>query len=106
MSSKRGRPQSPLDWDHILSELAAGITKEEIMQRYNVTRTAINTHLRVDGPSPERKKCNTCIYRETAPGRGSCNYLMITGHSRGCEVIGCKVYVKGRPKHIRRGLNL
>lgn len=51
------------------------------------------------GWNADRKKCKTCRYRQgpwdTRQGRGSCDYLEITGHSRGCAPGDCDRYVKG-----------
>ena len=51
------------------------------------------------GWNADRKKCKTCRYRQsqwdTKHGRGSCGYLEITGHSRGCAPEDCDRYVKG-----------
>lgn len=32
------------------------------------------------------------------PGLGGCNYIGVEGHSRGCAVENCTVYVKGRKR--------
>ena len=51
------------------------------------------------GWNADRKKCKTCRYRQgqwdVKQGRGSCDYLEITGHSRGCAPGDCDRYVKG-----------
>lgn len=51
------------------------------------------------GWNADRKKCKTCRYRQgpwdTRQGRGSCDYLEITGHMRGCTPEDCNRYVKG-----------
>lgn len=51
------------------------------------------------GWNVDRKKCKTCRYRQgpwdTRQGRGSCDYLGITGHMRGCTPEDCNRYVKG-----------
>ncbi len=39
-----------------------------------------------------------CIYRACRTGLGGCNYIGVEGHSRGCTVENCAVYVKGRKK--------
>lgn len=41
-----------------------------------------------------RKKCRTCAYRGNRRDNG-CDFILITGHSRGCSVEQCKVYKKG-----------
>lgn len=45
------------------------------------------------------KRCSTCVYR--APGRNdldySCDYISITGHSRGCPPgKDCTMYQRGK----------
>ena len=51
------------------------------------------------GWNADRKKCQSCVYRQSTwdkkIGRGSCDYLEITGHSRVCAVENCDRYVKG-----------
>lgn len=41
------------------------------------------------------ERCGTCIYRGAQPPRSCCNYILITGHMRGCPVEGCSKYEKG-----------
>lgn len=105
-----------------LKELAAkGLTKQEISDRMQVSRTTvsawlyetgttINTEARKAGqqekkskepaplPPKPKKNCKTCIYRSTNPNYG-CNYEGVTKHCRIliCPVIGCTVYKKGKP---------
>ena len=41
------------------------------------------------------ERCSSCIYRGAQPPGSCCNYILITGHMRGCPVIGCRKYEKG-----------
>ena len=41
------------------------------------------------GMFANRKKCSTCKYQGY---RGTCDYLLRTGHSRGCPADACTVY--------------
>lgn len=41
-----------------------------------------------------RKWCKTCRYRASDYKRG-CNYLLVTGHMRGCSADECDRYEKG-----------
>ena len=41
------------------------------------------------------ERCGSCIYRGAQPPQSCCNYILITGHMRGCPVIGCRKYEKG-----------
>nr|DAZ79791.1 MAG TPA: hypothetical protein [Caudoviricetes sp.] len=50
------------------------------------------------GPNEDRHQCRTCIYRACRTGLGGCNYIGVEGHSRGCTVENCTVYVKGRKR--------
>lgn len=54
--------------------------------------------------------CRGCIYRGTISGGNlhTCDYILITGHSRGCPVEGCtKRETKGQAKRRRdRPVNL
>lgn len=103
-----------------LKELAAkGLTKQEIGDQMHVSRstvgvwlyetgTRINTEARKDRQQQERKKqepeplppkpekkCKTCRYRSGSSDYG-CNYCMIKKKSRGCQIIGCERYEKGK----------
>lgn len=42
----------------------------------------------------DRHLCKTCIYR-TRESKCGCDYILITGHSRGCTVEECDKYTKG-----------
>lgn len=45
------------------------------------------------------KKTKSCIYGGRISGMAICDYLSITGHSRGCPIEGCTKYIKkGRKK--------
>lgn len=48
----------------------------------------------------DRHKCRTCQFRAGSWDKGklgmNCNYIDIVGHSRGCTVDECNVYVKGK----------
>lgn len=54
--------------------------------------------------------CRGCIYRGTISGGNlhTCDYILITGHSRGCPVEGCTVkQTKGQAKRRKpRPMNL
>lgn len=41
------------------------------------------------------ERCGLCIYRGAQPPQSCCNYILITGHMRGCPVEGCSKYEKG-----------
>lgn len=41
------------------------------------------------------ERCGSCIYRGAQPPQSCCNYILITGHMRGCPVEGCSKYEKG-----------
>lgn len=36
-----------------------------------------------------------CVYHPDSIKNGSCNYIIITGHRRGCQVEGCDKYSTG-----------
>lgn len=47
-----------------------------------------------------------CIYRATRPLRtGSCDYILIEGHSRGCKISECDKYVSNKDKHLKIKMN-
>lgn len=41
------------------------------------------------------EKCKTCQYRAQKQMPNNCDYILITGHMRGCDPSRCKKYVKG-----------
>lgn len=50
-----------------------------------------------------KKQCNKCQYRSGAYGEGACDYLLVTGHMRGCRPEECDKFIKGRRiKHETR----
>ena len=42
----------------------------------------------------KRKLCRTCRYR-AGNGKRGCDFMYLTGQSRGCDVDECTVYKKG-----------
>lgn len=55
---------------------------------------------KVHGHNANRRLCKTCKYRPPAVDKNKgfgCEYILVTGHRRGCEVEDCSVYEKGRP---------
>ncbi|WP_155515132.1 hypothetical protein [Dorea longicatena] len=49
-------------------------------------------------PNEDRHLCKKCVYRSGRTGLGRCNYIAVTGHSRGCKPEECTVFVKGRKR--------
>lgn len=46
--------------------------------------------------------CRGCIYKAKPRSVNKCNYLLITGHSRGCPIEGCTVkQTKGTAQRSR-----
>lgn len=41
-------------------------------------------------------KCSQCIYRAPKYSDYGCDYLALTGQSRGCGVEDCTLFIKGR----------
>lgn len=54
----------------------------------------------------KRQQCKKCVYYSqgcsSAKSTGTCEYLKIEGHSRGCSPLECKTKGKFRPK-ARKG---
>lgn len=52
------------------------------------------------GNNADRHLCKTCRYRASYHDRCSllanCNYILIVGHSRGCDTDNCDKYEKGK----------
>lgn len=43
------------------------------------------------------RKCNTCKYRCYLINAWYCQYILVTGHCRGCSPVKCKRYKRGNP---------
>lgn len=43
-----------------------------------------------------KKKCGTCIYRSAKEDIYGCDFILITGHMRGCSASECNKYKRGR----------
>lgn len=53
-----------------------------------------------------KKKCKTCIYRAAEAELGNCDYILITGHMRGCPAgDDCIRYEKGERIGLKKHVN-
>lgn len=78
--------------------LAEGKTQSEIAKIFGVKSSTMSIWVKKHKEDADAdRKCGTCKYRDNTPGRGRCNYLTITGHSRGCSAENCSVYEAGEP---------
>lgn len=78
--------------------LAEGKTQREMAETLGVKQSTMSIWVKKHKEDMEAgRKCGTCKYRDNTPGRGRCNYLTITGHSRGCSAENCSVYEEGEP---------
>ena len=50
-------------------------------------------------------KCRKCAYRGAAGGFACCDYILHTGHSRGCSPAHCDKYTPGNRRRIRVGIS-
>ena len=76
-----------------------GKTHREMAQTLGVKPSTMSIWVKKHKEDIEAgRKCGTCKYRDNTPGRGRCNYLTITGHSRGCSAENCSVYEAGEPR--------
>lgn len=90
----------------IVSRLKAdGLTAKEIADKTGMPYGTVYWHYqRVGnaegsaGINDDRHLCRTCCYRGMSNG---CDYISITGRSRGCKVADCNVYEKGSRKKIK-----
>ena len=79
--------------------LAEGKTQREMAEIFGVKSSTMSIWVKKHKEDMEAgRKCGTCKYRDNTPGRGRCNYLTITGHSRGCSAENCSVYEEGEPR--------
>lgn len=105
--SRGGSMKIEYDKDHLRELVGKGLSRQEIADAMGVSYPTVTRWLKDCGlttvppekkkPAQTGKKCSTCKYRDGQPGRGSCNYLSITGHSRGCSPEDCTVYEAGNP---------
>ena len=47
----------------------------------------------------------SCVYHpHKGPDKGTCDYMTITGHRRGCPIVGCTRYRTGKRKRTGEGI--
>lgn len=47
----------------------------------------------------------SCVYHpHKGPDKGTCDYMTITGHRRGCPIVGCTRYRSGKRKRTGTGI--
>lgn len=97
--------------EEIKQLLKEGKSRNVIAEKYNVRPQTVNywikkrkiiTSDQQAPPTPGKKKCPTCIFRQTDKNLGNCAYIEIMGHTRGCSAIECDKYVKGKPLKKRK----
>ena len=47
------------------------------------------------GHNKDRHLCKTCTFQSREKQVNGCDYILIAGHSRGCNVEDCVKYEKG-----------
>lgn len=52
----------------------------------------------------DRKKANKCLFGTCATAANKCDYILITGHSRGCSDKECHRFIKGGAARKSGGL--
>lgn len=53
-----------------------------------------------------RNKCKTCKFGCRTSGMDICQYILIMGHSRGCEPQHCDKYIRGAKIKAPEGENI
>ena len=51
------------------------------------------------------KRCHKCQYRGPENGAQCCDYILHTGHMRGCSILECDKFVKGRKLKVGEPAN-
>jgi len=51
------------------------------------------------------KKVKTCQYRGKMAGIDTCDYMLVTGHRRPCDIQGCTEYKRGKSLSIGKKAN-
>lgn len=97
--------------EEIKQLLEEGKSRNVIAEKYNVRPQTVNYWIKKRKiiisdqqapPTPGKKKCPTCIFRQTDKNLGNCAYIEVMGHTRGCSAIECDKYVKGKPLKKRK----
>lgn len=97
--------------EEIKQLLKEGKSRNVIAEKYNVRPQTVNywikkrkiiTSDQQAPPTPGKKKCPTCIFRQTDKNLGNCAYIEVMGHTRGCSATECDKYVKGKPLKKRK----
>ena len=57
-------------------------------------------------PKHKNKKCKTCQYRAYEHCVNGCDYILITGHARGCKVEDCDKYEKGAKIKVKKEITI
>lgn len=92
--------------EEIKKLLEEGKSRNVIAEKYNVRRQTVDYWIKKRKiitpdqqapPTPGKKKCSTCIFRQTDKNLGNCAYIEIMGRTRGCSADECDKYVKGKP---------
>lgn len=107
LKTRARKKPSNYDPDRVKGYLQQGLTAVEIAGKMNVSQGTVRNWIREYDlkkfrKPPQKELCSTCIYRDIRKTAGSCNYLYHNNHSRGCPVIGCTVYIKGKPLDERK----
>lgn len=89
-------------FDAVLAEslLAEGNTDQQIADIMGVPKSRVDKWKRTRNAEKRGRKCKTCMYRNNDNRFGNCNYILITGHRRGCPADQCDKYEPGTPKRM------
>lgn len=88
--------------EEIIQMLKDGKSQYAIAKELGVVQSTIAHWMARHGIDMQgnQKKCATCQYRETRPGKGGCDYIGKTGHRRGCSVENCDKYVEDKHEKV------
>ena len=97
--ARKGKPKNAkIDDEEMLKLLAAGKSQREIAKHFGVAISTVAGWNKRHKMDEEHIPCKDCRYRTTNTDHGTCNYIGITGHMRGCPAVNCKRYEKGEPE--------
>ena len=84
--------------EEIIQMLKDGKSQYAIAKELGVVQSTVTHWMARHGIDKQgnQKKCATCQYRETSPGKGGCDYIGKTDHRRGCSVENCDKYVEDK----------
>lgn len=100
-AKKRKPNNTKIDDEEMIRLLREGKSQREIAAHFGTAVVTISNWIKRHKMGEENMPCQDCRFRTTNSAHGTCNYIGITGHMRGCSAVNCKKYEKGDPEPER-----